>query len=107
MFNFDYVTKEDMKKQSKLARYSWPPIQNINSWKFLIWKNKWLIINPINHEPDIDKIYLYAKDPYEAKYQLLISKRESTGLMIQKPLSNTQMKWYKWYLKNYWRTQST
>ena len=25
-------------------------------------------------------MYLYAKDPYEAKYQLLISKRESTGL---------------------------
>ena len=33
-----------------------------------------------NHEPDIDKIYLYSKDPYIAKYQLLISKRESTGL---------------------------
>ena len=25
-------------------------------------------------------IYKYAKDPYEAKYQLLINKRESTGL---------------------------
>ena len=29
---------------------------------------------------DIDKIYLYAKDPYEAKYQFLINKRESTEL---------------------------
>ena len=29
---------------------------------------------------DIDKIYLYANDPYEAKYQLLINKREITGL---------------------------
>ena len=28
---------------------------------------------------NIDKIYLYAKDPHEAKYQLLITKRESTG----------------------------
>ena len=27
-----------------------------------------------------DKICLYAKDPYEAKYQLLINKRESTAL---------------------------
>ena len=26
------------------------------------------------------KICLYAKDPYEAKYQLLINKRESTAL---------------------------
>ena len=34
----------------------------------------------ISHKPDIDKIYLHAKDPYEAKYQLLINKRESTGL---------------------------
>ena len=32
-----------------------------------------------NHEPDIDKVYLYAKGPYEEKYQLLINKRESIG----------------------------
>ena len=38
------------------------------------------MLNLINNEPDIDKIYLYAKDPYEAKYQLLINQRESTGL---------------------------
>ena len=25
-------------------------------------------------------MYLYAKDPYEVKYQFLINKRESTGL---------------------------
>ena len=34
----------------------------------------------INQQPDIDKIYLYAKDSYEAKYQLLINERESIGL---------------------------
>ena len=34
----------------------------------------------INKQPDIDEIYLYAKDPYEAKYQFLINKRESAGL---------------------------
>ena len=38
------------------------------------------LLNLINQEPDIDRIYLYAKDPYEAKYQLLINKRESTSL---------------------------
>ena len=38
------------------------------------------LLNLINHEPDIHKIYLYAKYPYEAKYQFLINKRESTGL---------------------------
>ena len=34
----------------------------------------------MNHQLDIDNIYLYAKGPYEAKYQFLIHKRESTGL---------------------------
>ena len=38
------------------------------------------LLNLINKQPDIDKIYLYAKDPYEAKYQILIDKRESVGL---------------------------
>ena len=38
------------------------------------------LLNLINHEPDIDIVFLYAKDPYEAKYQLPINKRESTGL---------------------------
>ena len=30
--------------------------------------------------PDIAKIYLYAKDPYEAKYQLLFNKRECADI---------------------------
>ena len=35
------------------------------------------LLNLINNQPDIDKIY--AKDRYEAKYQYLIKNRESTG----------------------------
>ena len=38
------------------------------------------LLNLINHQPDIDKIYVYAKDPYEAKYQYLINKREIVAL---------------------------
>ena len=38
------------------------------------------LLNLINNEPDIDKIYLYAKDPYEAKCQYLISKCEKVDL---------------------------
>ena len=34
------------------------------------------LLNLTNNQPDIDKIYLYAKDPYEDKYQFLIKKRE-------------------------------
>ena len=38
------------------------------------------LLNLINNQPAIDKIYLHTEDPYEAKYQYLINKRESTGL---------------------------
>ena len=38
------------------------------------------LLNLINNQPDIDKIYLYAKDLYEAKNQYLINKREKVGL---------------------------
>ena len=34
----------------------------------------------INQQPDIDKIYSYTIDPYKAKYQFLINKRERKGL---------------------------
>ena len=39
-----------------------------------------VLLNLIENQPDIDKKYLYAKDPYEAKYQYLINKSE--GLAI-------------------------
>ena len=38
------------------------------------------LLNLIENQTDIDKIYLYAKDPYEAKYQYLINKREGVGI---------------------------
>ena len=34
-----------------------------------------VLLSLIIREPDIDKIHLHAKDPYEAKYQLSINKR--------------------------------
>ena len=39
-----------------------------------------VLLNLIEKQPDIDKMYLYAKDPYEAKYQYLINKREGVGV---------------------------
>ena len=30
-----------------------------------------VLLHLINNQPEIDKIYLYVKDPYEAKYQCL------------------------------------
>ena len=45
----------------------------------MIWKTN-VLLSLIENQPDIDKIYLYAKDPYEAKYQYLINKREGVGI---------------------------
>ena len=50
----------------KVAVYCRSFIQNINNWGFRNWKNKCII--------------KFNKNPYEAKYQFLINKRESTGL---------------------------
>ena len=38
------------------------------------------LLNLINNQPVIDKIYLYPNNPYEAKYQHLINKREKVGI---------------------------
>ena len=38
------------------------------------------LLNLINEKNDIDKIYLYAKDLDEPKYEYLIKKRENAGI---------------------------
>ena len=38
------------------------------------------MLNLINEQKDIDKIYLYAKDLSESKYEYLIRNRENTGI---------------------------
>ena len=40
-----------------------------------------MLLNLIKHQqPDIDKIYLYVKDPLKSKYQLFINGREKVGI---------------------------
>ena len=80
MFNFDYITKEDIKEHnSKCAKIPDHPSRILIIWAFGSGKMN-ALPNLVNHEPDIDKIYLYVEDPSETKYQLPINKRESTGL---------------------------
>ena len=38
------------------------------------------MINLINEQNDIDKIYLYARDLSKPKYEYLIKKREDVGI---------------------------
>ena len=80
MINFhDYTNENIVEHNSK-----WPYIPN-HSYRVLIIGGSGsgqtnALLNLINNQPDIDKIYLYGKDPYEKKYQYLIIKRENVGL---------------------------
>ena len=74
MFNFDYITKEDIEEHNP----HWPEIPD-HSYRILIVGDSGsgkanALLNLINHETYIDKVYFYDKYPYEAKYQLLITK---------------------------------
>ena len=62
-----------------MAIYQRSSIQNINNWRLWIGKTD-AVLNLINNQTDITKIYLYAKDPFDAKYHYLINKREKVGL---------------------------
>ena len=75
-----HVKKENIKEHNS----NWPQIPD-HPYRMLIIGGSRSgktnsLFNLISHRPDTDKIYLYNKDPYEAKYLLLINKRESTSL---------------------------
>ena len=80
MINFDDYTNENIIEHN----LKWPYIPD-HPYKILIIDRSGsgktnVLLNFINNQPDIDKIYLYAKDPNEKKYQYLIDKREKVGL---------------------------
>ena len=80
MINFDDYTNENKTKRNlKWTRAPHHPYRILIVGGSGSGKTN-ALLNLINNQPDIDKIYLYAKDPYEAKYQYLINKREKVGL---------------------------
>ena len=64
MINFDHVTKENIKEHNP----NWLQISNYQYRMLIAGGSKSAktnsLFNPISHQPDIDKIYLYIKDPY-------------------------------------------
>ena len=80
MINFDDYTNENKTEHN----LKWPCIPD-HPYRILIiggsgsGKTNALLIL-INIQPDIDNIYLYAKDLYEAKYEYLVNKPEKVGL---------------------------
>ena len=80
MINFDDYTNEN-----KTEHNSKQPYISDHPYEILIIKGSGsgktnALSNLINNQPDINKIYLYVKHSYEAKYQYLINKREKVGL---------------------------
>ena len=80
MINFDDSANENKTEHNK----NWPYIRDHPYWILIIGgsgsgKTNFLL-NLIENQSDIDKIYLYVKDPYEPKYQYLINKREGVGI---------------------------
>ena len=80
MINFDDYAHENKTKHNK----NWPYTPD-HPYRILIIGGSGpgkanLLLNLIENLPDINQIYLYAKDPYESKYQYLINKRERVGI---------------------------
>ena len=80
MINFDDYVNENKTKHNE----NWPYIPD-HPYRILIVGGSGsektnVLLNLIQKQPVIDKIYLYAKDLYEAKYQYLINKRKTVGI---------------------------
>ena len=80
MINLDSIIKE----KNKIYNEKWPYIPD-HPYRILIIGGSGsgktnTLLNLINEQKDIDKIYLYAKDLSEPKYEYLIKNRENAGI---------------------------
>ena len=80
MINQDDITNENNKEHNE----KWPFIPD-HPYRILIIDGSGsgktnALLNLINEQNDIDKIYLYARDLSEPKYEYLIKKREDAGI---------------------------
>ena len=80
MINLDSITNENNKKHNE----KWPYIPD-QPYRILIicasgsGKTN-ALINLINEQNDIHKVFLYARDFREPKYEYLIKKRKDAGI---------------------------
>ena len=80
MINLDNIVNNNNEKHNE----KWPYIPD-HPYRILIIGGSGsgktnTLLHLINEQKDIDKIYLYAKDLSESKYEYLIRNRENTGI---------------------------
>ena len=84
MIPLDNVTKENIKKHNP----NWPQIPYHPYRKLIIGDSGSgkinSLFNLINQQPDIDKIYLYYKDPHEEKHRFLTNKQKCASFKLSK-----------------------
>ena len=88
MINLDSIANENNKEHNE----KWPYMPD-HAYRIIIIVGSGsgktnALINLINEQNDIDKIYLYAKDLSKPKYEYLIKKRR-----IQTHLSSVKIQW--------------
>ena len=78
MIKFDYIIKKKINKKKHNSNFPQIPdhLQRILIIGDFGSGKRNALFNLIGCQPDIGEIYLYAGDPYEAKYQLLINKHD-------------------------------
>ena len=77
MFNLDAITNKNNKDDDKKRPYRMLIIRPSGSEKTNALLN---LIQKQDNDSLVDKVYLYAKDLSEPKYQFLIKKREDAGI---------------------------
>ena len=80
MIDLDSITNENNREHNK----KWPYIPD-HPYRILMISGSGsgktnALLNLIKEQDDIDKIYLYAKDLSEPKYEFLIKKRKDAGI---------------------------
>ena len=81
MINLDNITNENNNNHNE----KWPYIPD-HSYRILITGgsgSRKTLLNLINGQKDIDKIYLYTKDLSESKCKYFIKNRENAGISNQ------------------------